>query len=316
MTDRSTKCVKGEANQSFSLQKRKKKLCRFFFSTMATNHREENSTGAFDDDDGSPVGLGNLLGSYRSDSGEVDAGRDEAEAPESAREGDIGAAATTAAATTAATAVATDAAPPPPPQTDAAEPPAPQPAAAELPPPQPAGAAPPPPPPPLPPPPPTEAAPPQPPSAQQQQHQRDPLWLPSPLARAPASGSPVDPQLSLKVRRMLEASAAGRSLSAELRRSRAYRNPYFLEKMVDHLGLDPRASRLRAPRGCGGGEGEEQGRGGRPSSSFSIAPEDTADALELEEAAARRAASSAVTGRVDFVKGGGEGGGGGRGRWN
>ena len=97
---------------------------------------------------------------------------------------------------------------------------------------------------------------------------------------------------------MLEASAAGRSLSAELRRSRAYRNPYFLEKMVDHLGLDPRASRLR---GCEG-EGTEEGK---PSSA--VREEDTADALEVEEAAARRAASSAVSGRVDFVReGGGE----------
>ena len=129
---------------------------------------------------------------------------------------------------------------------------------------------------------------------------------------------------------MLEASRAGRSLSAELRRSRPYRNPYFLEKMVDHLGLDTRASRLRPPRGYEAkeeesGDREETeggGKGGRkkappPSSGFSIPPEDTADALELAEAAARRAASSAVTGRVEFVKGEGGGGGSGkRGRWD
>ena len=112
---------------------------------------------------------------------------------------------------------------------------------------------------------------------------------------------------------MLEASAAGRSLSAELRRSRAYRNPYFLEKMVDHLGLDPRASRLRAPRGYEGRKEEEEGGKPSSSSSFSIPREDTADALELEETAARRAASSSVTGRVEFVRGEGEGGSGGGG---
>ena len=98
---------------------------------------------------------------------------------------------------------------------------------------------------------------------------------------------------------MLQASAStGRLLSSELRRSRAYRNPYFLEKMIDHLGLDPRASRLRPPKGYEGNESVDCSP-----SSFVIPPQDTADALVAEEAAARRAASSAVTGRVEFVKG-------------
>ena len=277
----------------------RKKPKHFFFSAdeMSDNREEENAAATFDDGDGSPAGgLGNLLGSYRSDSGEEDAGRGEEEAPESVRDDGEEAAAAAAAATTCG------AAPPPPPP-----PPPPQPAA---------------------PPPPPPQAPHQnsTPQKQQQQEEKeqqeeekeqerrrreDPLWLPSSLARRPgADGRGVDPALASKVRRMLAASAAGRSLSAELRRSRAYRNPYFLEKMVAHLGLDPRASWLRAPGGCCcEGEGREGGQGKPRPSSFSIPKEDTADALELEEAAARRAASSAVTGRVEFVR---EGGGGAR----
>ena len=183
--------------------------------------------------------------------------------------------------------------------------------------------------PPLPPPPQPAASPSSPPQQQQRrdegedrrkQQENDHLWLPASLARnrpGLSSSSKVDPALSLKVQRMLLASAAGRSLSAELRRSRAYRNPYFLEKMIDHLGLDPRASRLQPPRGYEAKKEDEEGKTSSSSSSpsFSIPEWDTADALELEEASARRAASSAVTGRVEFVRGeGGGSGGGGTGR--
>lgn len=256
------------------------------FYDMASNSREQEEGAAAartaDGGGGSPSydGLGNLLGSYRSDDSGDDAEerRGEGEAPQSSAREDADEAAATA------TAAATSAA-------------AQQPAASSS----------------SPPPPLHQAAPQQ----QQRRDEQDPLWLPASLARRkrPGISGEVDPALNSKVKRMLEASAAGRSLSAELRRSRAYRNPYFLEKMVDHLGLDPRASRLRAPRGYEGKkeEGTEEEEEGKTVSSFAI-PEDTADALELEEAAARRAASSAVTGRVEFVSQGGGGGGGGGGR--
>lgn len=72
----------------------------------------------------------------------------------------------------------------------------------------------------------------QPPSASEQE---DPLRLPPELAAPPGE---CDPEVQARVARWLALQATGRQLTAELRKSRDYRNPEFFRKMVEYWEID------------------------------------------------------------------------------
>ena len=60
----------------------------------------------------------------------------------------------------------------------------------------------------------------------------------------PLPTEPGDPGVQAKVARYLELQARGRSVNDELRRSKGYRNPCFLQKIAEHFGIDERGTEL------------------------------------------------------------------------
>lgn len=108
--------------------------------------------------------------------------------------------------------------------------------------------------------------------------------LPPELARPPPGD--CDPKLREKLERFLWVKHnQGREIKSELRNSRAYRNPSFLQKMVEHFSIEEFGSNIL--------------------DSDSLHDEDFCDALKaaLDKEQERRAAQRAATGRIDFTAG-------------